>query len=70
MLYNNPQSSVIQDTHYNLDTKKLTIKFTTNRIYEYDNVPREVYRNMLTAKSMGSYFYYNIRTTFSYKKVK
>ena len=51
MLYNNPQSSVIQDTHYNLDTKKLTIKFTTNRIYEYDNVPREVYRNMLTAIS-------------------
>ncbi|MDG6937780.1 MAG: KTSC domain-containing protein [Nitrososphaerota archaeon] len=43
--------------------------FNQETEYEYDSVPQGVIKNFISASSKGSYFYYNIRTTYPYRKI-
>ncbi len=62
-------SSVIADFRYNADHARLTITFTTGRVYEYYAVPADTHAALKTAFSKGAYFNAHIRDKFPFKDV-
>jgi len=58
-------SSSCQAYKYDEATETLYIRFK-NGVYEYFDVPEKVVEMMLEAKSIGSFFYYNIRAIYNY----
>lgn len=50
------QSSVIRSAGYDPSRHTLEIEFTSGHIYDYYDVPRRLYRGLLTALSHGRYF--------------
>lgn len=61
------ESSVIDAIGY---SHVLEIRFESGHIYQYYNVPEEVYNAMLTAPSKGKYFNESIRGKFSYQEIE
>lgn len=60
----------LKSVGYIVDSKILEVEFVSNgSIYRYYNVPQQTYDELMSASSHGSYFYANIRTSFTYKKV-
>lgn len=53
------------------DTKKkiLQVEFKNGNVYEYRNVPEDVYLDLMGAESVGSYFNANIRMDYPYSKL-
>lgn len=47
----------------------LEIEFKSGGIYQYYYVPEIVYRNLLSAPSLGKFFHYNIKEKYPYNKV-
>ncbi|MBV8792870.1 MAG: KTSC domain-containing protein [Pseudolabrys sp.] len=62
-------SSVIKQFNYNRDHARLTVTFTTGRVYEYYAVPAEIYAAFRTALSKGTFFNTRIRDHFPFKEV-
>ncbi|MCR4963730.1 MAG: KTSC domain-containing protein [Firmicutes bacterium] len=63
------KSSNLAKVGYDAKHAVLKVQFTSGARYIYYDVPESVYRNLLNAESLGSYFYYNIRTSYRYEKV-
>jgi hypothetical protein len=61
------ESTVIDAIGY---SRVLEIRFESGRVYQYYNVPEEVYNAMLTAPSKGKYFNENIRGKYSYQEIE
>jgi hypothetical protein len=51
------------------DDGTLEIEFTSGRIYQYFDVPAQMYEHLLSAESVGGYFNANIRGHFRYARV-
>ena len=47
---------------------KLYVDFASGR-YEYDNVPKEIYDNFLTAESKGKYMWKYVRGKYEYRRI-
>ncbi len=47
----------------------LEVEFTTGDVYQYENVSRMEYMDLLEAKSIGSFFAKNIKYKYQYKKM-
>lgn len=62
-------SSVIKSFHYNAEHARLTITFTTGRVYEYYAVPQRTFDDFRTAFSKGTFFNAQIRDHFPFKDV-
>ena len=62
-------SSVIKDFRYDADHARLTVTFTTGRIYEYYAVPAETADAFRLAFSKGTFFNTKIRDRFPCKDV-
>jgi KTSC domain len=66
------ESSQISAIGYDATTKTLAIKFKGGgSTYHYDNVPANLYEDMQKAKSVGSFFYKEIKPKsdlYPYKK--
>ena len=60
-------SSHIQTIEHN--GKELYITFLNGTIYEYDNVPEALVRDMLKKDSKGKYFWRYIRNKYPYRQV-
>jgi len=60
-------SSNLQSVGYEQDT--LEIEFKQSGVYQYYHVPEIVYKNLITAPSLGKFFHYNIKDRYPYKKV-
>ena len=58
------QSSNLVAYRYNEGEKKLQVKFTSGRIYEYADVPKDVAEGLSTAPSPGKYFNAEIKNAF------
>jgi len=58
-------SSSCQAYKYDEATETLYIRFTSG-VYEYFDVPEEVVQMLVEAKSIGSFFYHNIRKIYNY----
>ena len=68
-IINEVTSSNISRTEYDTKTKKLLTTFNNGMIYEYEEVPHQIYTKFRMAESQGSYFMKNIARNYKYKKV-
>jgi hypothetical protein len=65
-----PESSVISDVEYWPKVEEMFIQFRkTGKIYAYQNVPADVYADLLHADSRGKFFNQNIKTKFDFVDV-
>ena len=62
-------STAIKKYKYNLRSQILRIWFVNGGSYDYFDVPESLIYDLDRAPSKGNYFYYNIRTSFKFKKV-
>jgi len=66
----NVDSSSLAKVGYDPDYSVLKVQFkNSGEFYIYFDVPQSTYAELLNAESIGSYFYYNVRTSFEYEKV-
>ncbi len=63
-------SSNIKSFWYSRKTHTLTVAFVGGRAYRYYNVPPAVVTGLYIAPSHGRYFYYNIRTSYNYERIR
>jgi hypothetical protein len=61
-------SSNLKKGEYDINTKKLDITFNNGMVYEYDDVPHEVFSEMNIAESQGKYFNQKIAKNYTYRK--
>lgn len=64
------QSSNIKSSTYNTEDKTLLIEFNNNSLYQYNEVPWEVFTKFRMAESQGKYFNSEISKKYKYEKVK
>lgn len=62
------ESSNIASVGYDAENNILEIEFHHGSIYQYFDVPKEVYENLINATAIGSYFFHNIRNNHGYSK--
>jgi hypothetical protein len=63
-------SSVVANMIYNPDTSVLRVIFVSGSIYDYLDVPPEVYEAMRTSGSKGIYLNRQIKKNYKYKKIQ
>jgi len=62
-------SSNINSIGYDEKTSTLEVEFCNGAIYQYHDVPQEVYENMLSSESTGKYLYQNVKNIFGYSEI-
>jgi hypothetical protein len=62
-------SSVVARMHYDAETAKLKVVFVSGLVYEYKDVPEEVFREFKTSGSKGTYLNKYIKGHYAYRKV-
>lgn len=68
-IINEIQSSNIKKTEYDTETKKLVVEFNNGALYEYDEVPHQLYTQFRLSESQGKFFTTKISKAFKYKKI-
>ncbi|KZX11337.1 hypothetical protein MBORA_15820 [Methanobrevibacter oralis] len=63
-------SSNLESVGYDPSTETLRIKFLKSGLYEYYNVPQDVYDGLMAASSKGKYFHNNIKDKYPYTKLE
>jgi hypothetical protein len=63
-------STVIAAFNYYTDTQTLRIRFVSGIVYDYKNVPEEVYAAMKASFSKGAYFNLHIKNNYSFEKIE
>lgn len=61
-------SSMIKSTSYNWAEATLSVKFTNDVEYTYENVNATEYENFANAESQGKHFISSIRNQKTYRK--
>ncbi len=64
------ESSLVASAGYDSKNRTLVIQFHSGKIYLYYDVPEEVYKELMEADLVGSYFNAEIRGAFSYEQVR
>ncbi|MDM8346921.1 KTSC domain-containing protein [Pseudochrobactrum sp. sp1633] len=62
-------SSNIASVGYDEISQTLEIEFLSGGIYEYYNVPENVYQELISASSVGRYFAQRVRSTYNFSRV-
>ena len=62
-------SSNIASIGYDAENMILEIEFNHGAIYQYFDVPKEVYNGLMNAGSYASYFIHNIKNEYNYQKI-
>jgi len=55
---------------YDESLSTLRITYVSGKVYDYKNVPPEVYEEMKEAESKGTFLNYRIKGKYRYKRVK
>ena len=55
-------SSLIKYTEYVPDTNQLTVTFSNDKVYIYEEITEKDYQDFCNAESQGSFFAKNFRT--------
>lgn len=63
-------STVIRSFHYNAEEQVLKVIFISGSIYEYLQVPEEVYQSMKASSSKGEFLNRNIKGHYDFMKIK
>lgn len=62
-------SSRIEAVGYDERLKLLHIQFVNGSLYEYYNVPKNIYVGLITASSAGEYFHEYVRGVYQFSKI-
>jgi len=62
-------SSNIKEVGYNERAEKLVVRFTSGELYVYLAVPEFVYKQFMSASSLGSFLNSDIKGNFATKKI-
>ncbi len=63
------ESSIIRSVGYDKGSRTLEIEFMGGEVYQYHQVPEDIYERLMKASSHGKYFLEEIRGMYPYKKV-
>lgn len=63
------KSSNIKSVGYDQEQTLLEVEFKSGAVYQYEEVPEDVYQEMLAAESVGKYFNTQVKGSYSEKKV-
>ena len=63
------RSSNIVSVGYDIDSSVLEVEFG-NGIYQYDDVPEDIYDGLMNASSKGNYFHQHIKNEYHYREVR
>ena len=63
-------SSNLKHASYNTSTKILTTTFNNGSIYEYYELPWEIFTKLRMSDSQGKFFNAEISKKYKYKKIK
>lgn len=63
------ESSNLLSVGYDQATATLEIAFHSGSVYQYTNVPLEIYQELMQASSKGQYFNHEIKGGYAYRKV-
>ncbi len=63
------ESSNIKSIGYDETDELLEVEFNNGGIYQYKNVPKKLYDEIIGAESVGKHFHANIKS-FDYEKVQ
>jgi len=66
---NENQSTNINKTEYDTESKKLLVTFNNGALYEYDEVPHQLYTQFRMTESQGKFFSTKISKIYKYKKI-
>ena len=64
------KSTNLKSASYDTETEVLQITFNNGSIYDYNNVPWNVFTKLRMADSQGKYFNENISRKYKYTKVQ
>ena len=64
------ESSNLASVGYDTDNKILEIEFNHGGVYQYFDVPQDVYDELMNADSHGKYFVHNIKDEYEYDRIK
>jgi hypothetical protein len=62
-------STVVHTFHYNIDSLVLTVIFQSGAVYEYYDVPEDVYLLFTKARSKGTFLNQHIKGNYAFEKV-
>ena len=62
-------SSNLVSVGYDPNSYTLEIEFMDGRIYQYFDVPEQVYDELLNANSAGQYFHRQVRGVYNYARL-
>jgi len=63
------ESSNLASIGYDAENEILEVEFNHGGIYQYFDVPENVYEQLMNADSHGVYFSANIRNDYQYQKI-
>jgi hypothetical protein len=63
------QSCNLKSVGYDNHLKNLEIEFHSGLIYQYQNVPSQIYANLLSAQSTGTFFTDKIKNRYRSKRL-
>jgi hypothetical protein len=62
-------SSNIITIGYNADSKILEVEFRTGKVYQYEDVPEDIYQELMAASSKGQFFHDNVMNQYNFTEV-
>jgi len=63
------RSSSVVEVGYDPKTKILEVVFRKGDVYQYLDVPMNVYQDLIRADSVGKFFNIQIKSNYQYRKV-
>lgn len=63
------ESSNLASVGYDAENEILEVEFKHGGVYQYFDVPQNVYEELMNASSHGVYFSANIRNDYDYQKM-
>ena len=63
-------STAIRKFKYWTEEERLRIWFVSGHVYDYYKVPESVVISLSRAQSKGRYFYYNIRMSYRFRRIR
>lgn len=62
-------SSNLVSVGYDQSSSTLEIEFKDGRLYQYFGVPPNVFRELVSAPSVGQFFHQNVRGRYTYARL-
>ena len=64
------KSSMIKQVFYKPDTFSMRVQFHNGSIYQYENVGKGTYEQLIQADSVGKFFHAQVKGRYDWKRVK